>query len=1052
MRYNQAVSKEFWLKNKSMQGGWFYAKSLEKWVSAAPMKVTDVGVREAAIRQGIELWWDDEGRIARLNFYEAKKLLAELGLEMLSPTEYWRALQDAKNADNQLMVTELTSNRYAEWLDVLFFQNNDRYFMVSHPTIKAGRWKKSSDQEKAVEINMPKGRYGWLKFGGADSVFEVIDSIHGFPVEGKVLKNRPRKGMIFKYWDIFDGAPIKGAIRGYVTSSGTPSLDCAMPLTVADAPLLMVRACRKELPESERDLTMIKMLENIGQLYDELMRKKKYADFYKQKGNLLRTISLLSSETVEAIRKSRENNFIKIREKLADMLGMVYLYADRVRDNDGRREVLFLGKSLFGVTKDKISDASFTEFVLSSVKRVRASLKNQKPVVFVMGHKSPDTDTVISALFEAYRNQLINSHVEYVPVVQGDTLPDEVMVLLNNSVLSESILLSTNRVYDRAVKFGQVTWVLVDHNVSEVQKFVVSILDHHAPSEVALRQDVAKTIEIVGSTAGMVVTRFWGMGLPLEKEMARVCYGATLMDTENRSRYKMTLKDEIVMQKLEDVVGKVFGFYSKLMDSLLRTADADLLFSRDYKEDWGFGFAVAKVKGVFARPGGEVVGREILTRLVALAGQNNVRKNLPLTMVKVVDYEVDNETVFKERMYFIFGSGASDQFKEEVFKIFAIILENEFQSTKLEILQKNIYTEWLGVGKQLSRKKIAPVLLPVVKTFNEYFYSEKVKMYVSRDFLKKTKKIDDIAHRLGIALSTNEDGYVNFLTPLEIFLLTEELGFAVPTLKEYAMIRSEAKLRKDEQMVSSLESHRFVEVLGTVILKYGAKANETKVVEHPSVIRDREGKLKIRGKGRIMSVPRAEPGLIVWDEVDPKTGLPEKVFYPGKDQIDENTVYSRYWSPEIGEQCVFTRGSIFIYKITCMDGKVRLDETHPNLGVRVCRTSLSKPLIITSIQKGVVLTDIINDGVMLSYKNGVLLEEKDAPFEDITDRVYKELLVVDKKNHALELEPYLAGVVPTMFRESLSKSAIGEVQIHYGPATFVEKVNPRLFVVIWIFQ
>ena len=77
-------------------------------------------------------------------------------------------------------------------------------------------------------------------------------------------------------------------------------------------------------------------------------------------------------------------------------------------------------------------------------------------------------------------------------------------------------------------------------------------------------------------------------------------------------------------------------FYSDLMSFLLNTDDPDVLFGRDYKEDWGFGFAVAKIKNGFTS-GGEKVKKSLIKKAVKLAHENNISKNLPLTILRITD-------------------------------------------------------------------------------------------------------------------------------------------------------------------------------------------------------------------------------------------------------------------------------------------------------------------------------------------------------------------------------------------------------------------------------
>jgi hypothetical protein len=83
---------------------------------------------------------------------------------------------------------------------------------------------------------------------------------------------------------------------------------------------------------------------------------------------------------------------------------------------------------------DKIGPVSyndFVSFVQKSTSRLKNAIKNKKDIVFVMGHKNPDTDTVISCLFEAWRNHILDKgSIAYIPIVQNYKIPDEVKALL----------------------------------------------------------------------------------------------------------------------------------------------------------------------------------------------------------------------------------------------------------------------------------------------------------------------------------------------------------------------------------------------------------------------------------------------------------------------------------------------------------------------------------------------------------------------------------------------------------------------------------------------
>jgi len=1044
--------------SKASTEEYFYSEEKDLFVQRAPLKITDPGVKEAANSLGIKLWWDDEGRIAQISLTDTIRLFNKLGMEMMSPTDYWAILEEAYKKGDFEFVRDLLSKRYAEWLNVLYFKSDGKYYMIEHPTIdEHGVWQREKDAERIKEIKPPEGRYAWFEFPDLSDIFSVIDKKTGFPNPKSVRDERGKNTFTFKYWDVYTGLIDKmplAAIRGRVTSSDTPSFDCGMPPDASDAKGLMVRPCRRNLLAPAIESSVFGKLKETVAQYDIAMKERKYSEFYEMhKNSVITLVDSLEPAVKEKLRNSTENSYIKIREKLADIIGFLSAYA-MANDADAVGTMSRISRDVFNVDQSGCNFSGFKDFVRTSKERLRTAMDPSapKPIVFVMGHRNPDTDTCISSLFEAYRNQLINPDVVCIPVVQGQRIPDEVRLLLNDDNMSNSILLTDEEndclLYSQALNSGQANWILVDQNISPVQKYVISILDHHTPSDTALRQDVAKTIEIVGSTTGMVIQRFCGIGLRIDQEMARIAYGATLMDTENWSESKITGKDALIMDQTKETAGiaedsrreSSTEFYQRLMSALLNTDDADLLFQRDYKEDWGFGFAVAKMKGVFDDDG-NVSGEKqpILGKMVALARENNKAKNLPLTVVKVADYRDDNETVRQERMYFEFSDDASGAFKEAMFDLFETILRTQYTGRPLTLSKTEKYFDWSGVETQLSRKNVAPILMPVVTAFNEYFYSTATNKYVCRDFLKvHDRGVQAAAKRLGIELSADENGNVSYLSPADLMRLVGELGGAVLSPAEYNTVAREAGTRNDVQMQGSLESHEFIEILDMVVENYDPVNGMGKCYIHPVVAKTDGGYYVVSGELVDVGISFAEPGLINLRSVNSETGMPERVLLPGEDVSGEGSL-SRYWSPRRDIRCVFTRGSIFIYRIPCLDGKVKFSERQASMGVRVVRSALTPPSIKTKAIDGHFIMEVDSYSGKKIYSDGILL-----PIHDITEEITQELSDVDPNTHTLDAFGYVNNMCPAEFLDANSNGNIGAVEIHYGPISYVREKNPLL--------
>ena len=879
---------------------YFYSKSTGLFIYRKPIMIGS-RVKKAADRAGIKLDWDNEGRIIYINFDDSKKLLEELGSRMLNPIEYWKALDDAKEENDTEMVKELTSNKYAEWLDRVYFSDCTH---INNPNV-IGNYNYDGQR---VKSECPPGTPGWF------NPENNINIRTGEPIHVEI--NREKFATSWKYWWPYLGLSATdrvatAPIRGYVTSVGKPSFDLGIPVD-AKEPKLMVRECRNESLVPIIDSRILKQAEKVT--------SENVVEFVNKHGDLFRSYDSL---------------IYKLREMFFDLLGNLALHKDIKKTS----------QKIYN-KETKLSYEDFDEYVSGSRKNLEEALKMKKDVVFVMGHKNPDTDTVISSIFEAWRNHIMNGNkIVYVPIIQSNRIPDEVTRLLGS--LSNQLLLSNDSLYNEAKDSGLARWISVDQNREpEIQKYFITIIDHHVVSESAKNRDVPKTLEMMGSCSAIITRKYIGMGLELPEKLARILYGATLMDTENRVKHKMTERDTEIMDYLKNICGVKddYLFYQDLMSYLLNTDDSELLFRRDYKDDWGFGFAVTKIKNGFSEDG-EVIKKDLISCLKDYAVANNVEKNLPLTLLKVTDYMEDNETVNRERIYLVFNEAASEKFRKTINKTIESVILFEFPEDRIE--NSGDYIDFYGTGMQLSRKKTAPVIQPVVEVFNSYFYSQSIGRWVKRDFLKYTKDVKMVAENL----STDSYGRINFITYKEAKELSKKLGIEMLSLNEYWKVLRDAKKIKDNQMVESLRGSNFVELLDSVILE------KSYIVDHPEIDED------ISGEKRHLSIPKGNPGLIHPDDVDIETGVPRKVMSPN---IYGNKELWRYWEPD-SDLVIPCRSYIFLLNQPCWDGKFHINDSFPNLGMRPVVKIVKEPNVNLSWNDSFLAVVIFSDGEKKIY-------------------------------------------------------------------------------------
>ncbi|MDD4409424.1 MAG: DHH family phosphoesterase [Candidatus Pacebacteria bacterium] len=906
----------------------FFSEKLEKYIAYAPLKI-DERVLAVAKEEMIDLDWDDEGRLKNISLIDAKKIMEGLDAELLSPSEYWIAYNEADEETRERM----RSDDHVEWLDVVFRKDDDgNVIEVEHPKITENDTIDIGVEGEQRIVNMEIGRPGWF------NPDNNIDEETGLPIAINTTREKGSNSWAdanWKYWSTFQKNRWMSGIRGYVISSGTPSFDLDIPPNVKE-PVLMLRECRKKLIDSAIRQEVKDAIGELDDSYKETIAKipginntTELESFYdNQTVNLINLMSQYGKEIVS-------NDSLEargIREKFIDMSGLVSLLAKEKGDDIYSERLKSINKELFG-EKDLTID-SFKDFVAKGKDNLsRASEGYGLKTIFVMGHKNPDSDTAISALFEAYRNSLVDQGSVYIPILQSSRIPDEIKELLGEDI-SSNLILSDSEEYKDLKDSGKARWILVDQNVSEVQKFVISTVDHHKLSDIAKKQDSNKTWEMAGSTASLIAQKYYGMGFKMDEEMSRILYGATLMDTENRGEKKMTSKDYLLMDKLKKDSGVVDDdqFFEQLMSELLNTDDAKLLFDRDYKQDWGvFGFAVAKIKNGFDKEGNELKS-DLLKNLRDLAEENNEKKNFPMTLLKVVDYLEDNETVNLERIYMIFKECTVPGFKEKMFEFVEKIIENTFDD-RAEIKKGDEYIDFSKVGDQLSRKVVAPFLEEVVRAFNEYYEVDDLGLNIKREFLKFSPAVEKVAADLGIQIFNDKKERVNNITFIEAKKISRALGIEMMSLSEYWKALRSVTENKDEQLISHLKEKDFVEFLDTVII------NRKYIIDHPEIIEE-NGSIEYRGDMKEINIIEGVPGLINIDDIDPESGFPGNVYPPS----EQGSELWRYWSPD-ADICIPTRGHIFLLDQPAFDTKIHPDDALPNLGIRPCRKEVIPPEI-----------------------------------------------------------------------------------------------------------
>ena len=202
--------------------------------------------------------------------------------------------------------------------------------------------------------------------------------------------------------------------------------------------------------------------------------------------------------------------------------------------------------------------------------------------VYVIGHRSPDSDTVCSAVAyakfltllgydaEAVITEDINKETAYILREAGVDVPP---VLEDTS--GESIFLVDHSEYAQAVEG------LADAHI-------VGVLDHHGVGSITTGHQVVYEAKPIGATATIVWLDYLNYGYELDKTTAYLLLGAVLSDTDGLTGSTVTEADQKAVPALAEIAGvkDIDALYKAIHAEKLSyegMSSEEILFS-DYKE------------------------------------------------------------------------------------------------------------------------------------------------------------------------------------------------------------------------------------------------------------------------------------------------------------------------------------------------------------------------------------------------------------------------------------------------------------------------------------
>jgi manganese-dependent inorganic pyrophosphatase len=243
----------------------------------------------------------------------------------------------------------------------------------------------------------------------------------------------------------------------------------------------------------------------------------------------------------------------------------------------------------------------------------------EKEIVYVIGHKSPDTDTVCSAIaYAAYLKKA--KRINAVPAVSGDINPETQFVLDQFKTAVPAKLASAD---------GQ-KLILVDHNEKSQNPDgvegakIIEVLDHHKIGFIC-SEPIVFQAEPVGSTATLVARKMMAdKKFKITPQLAGLLVSAILSDTVVFKSTTTTKIDIEIAKKLGKKAKiknlKKFGIEIKKQKASLKGMDAEKIIYSDFKsfEAGGKKFGVGQIEVVDLA---EAEGRkeEILQKMAEIA-------------------------------------------------------------------------------------------------------------------------------------------------------------------------------------------------------------------------------------------------------------------------------------------------------------------------------------------------------------------------------------------------------------------------------------------------
>lgn len=200
--------------------------------------------------------------------------------------------------------------------------------------------------------------------------------------------------------------------------------------------------------------------------------------------------------------------------------------------------------------------------------------------IYVVGHKSPDTDSVASAI--AYATLKKAQGVDAVPAMQGELNPESKLVLDRFGFAAPEIMTDAAGKQVILVDFSDIAQGPA--NMTDV----VEVVDHHKIGDVTTNSPIFFYAKPVGCTCTVLNEIYKTNGIAIDKNVAGIMTAAILSDTVNFKSPTCTPEDKVAVKELAATAG-ITDTDGLFMDMLKAKSAIDGipvkdLLNRDYKD------------------------------------------------------------------------------------------------------------------------------------------------------------------------------------------------------------------------------------------------------------------------------------------------------------------------------------------------------------------------------------------------------------------------------------------------------------------------------------